>query len=160
SYETVSRVDGIRRILSYRTNADLPFATFVGFDKTAVRADAAAHEHQTILVSGGLAMMILFLAGGIRVDLRRRREAELQLADIHHRFEAMARNVPGVLYQRVKTIDGRTRYTYMSEGVRTLLGIEPEAVLSDPRVFLDCIHPDDRDRISAVMRESERTLTP
>jgi two-component system cell cycle sensor histidine kinase/response regulator CckA len=41
------------------------------------------------------------------------------------------------------------RWTYVSSRVEQLLGVKPEELLADPKAWLECIHPDDRERIIA-----------
>jgi PAS domain S-box-containing protein len=97
---------------------------------------------------------------GTMRDVSRRVAAEERLREANHRFEMMAANVPGIIYQRVRTPDGQYRYSFMSSGVKEVLGLDPEAVIADPASFASRIHPDDRARIAAVMEDSERTLSP
>lgn len=93
-------------------------------------------------------------------DFTKRKEAEDHLRELTERFERMAANVPGVLLQRVRLPDGQVRCTFISAGVRTLVGLEPAAVMDDFSLWVDRIHPDDRPRVIAAMEESARTLQP
>lgn len=129
------------------------------------------------LVGGvlSLALVGLVLAGFfVGREVRRRRAAyqeifELkrglervndEISETNRRFAAMASNVPGVVYQRVMKPDGSISYTYISGGIRKLLGVEPEAILADASVWHDRIHTDDLSRTFESVRESARTLRP
>jgi PAS domain S-box-containing protein len=83
-----------------------------------------------------------------------------ELGEANRRFSAMASNVPGILYQRVMFADGRIEYPFISDGVRSLIGVEPAEVMRDPWVWLNRIHPEDLPRALDSMRESARTLRP
>ena len=62
-------------------------------------------------------------------------------------------SVPGVVYRMHITADGRKRYQFVSQGVRELYGVEPEAVLADADILGRMRHPDDDARVLAAMRE-------
>ena len=72
------------------------------------------------------------------------------------RFASVAATIPGVVYQRQVSPDGEIRYTYISEGVRDLFGVEAEAVVADPQVLFDCFGADYRatfrDRLMAASK--------
>lgn len=73
------------------------------------------------------------------------------------RSEALLRDVtacvPGVVYRMHCTWDGRKHYEFVSEGVRELYGVEPEAVLADSNLLGRMRHPDDDERVVQVLRE-------
>ncbi|MCH7541150.1 MAG: PAS domain-containing protein, partial [Proteobacteria bacterium] len=64
-----------------------------------------------------------------------RREAERRLADI-------AANMPGSIFRRVLHPDGKISFPYTT--IETIHGLDPKAIMEDPDVFIDAIHPDDR----------------
>ena len=51
------------------------------------------------------------------------------------RFASLASMIPGVVYQRIVTIDGDIRYTYISDGARDMFGVEPQDILDDPEAL-------------------------
>ncbi len=51
------------------------------------------------------------------------------------RFASLASMIPGVVYQRIVTIGGEIRYTYISEGARDMFGVEPQDILDDPEAL-------------------------
>lgn len=51
------------------------------------------------------------------------------------RFDSLTAALPGVVYQRVVSLDGDIRYTYISEGARDLFGVAPETIISDPQAL-------------------------
>jgi PAS domain S-box-containing protein len=92
--------------------------------------------------------------GTIRDIHDQRLEIELLRASertLHH----VAAAVPGVLYQYEVRPDGSRRYTYVSEGVRDLLGVEQDFLLGDPMAFYKLVSPEAR---VGMFREGEAAL--
>lgn len=83
-----------------------------------------------------------------------RRRAALQSAT--DRFAALARTIPGVIYQRIVKPDGTIRYTYISDAAKDLFGVEPSAIIADPQALFDCHGPEYyatfRERLLAASR--------
>jgi PAS domain S-box-containing protein len=68
------------------------------------------------------------------------------LSEIEFRFKLLAENLPGVIHRRIATPDEQFRDTYVSSGLKRLLGIDPEDVMSGKCSLFDFDHPDDRER--------------
>ena len=91
----------------------------------------------------------------IAVDLDQRLQA-LHSAD--ERFTSLAASIPGVVYQRLVTPEGHIRYTYISEGVRDLFGVEPEEVLADPQALFNRHDPSYAATFRERLLSASRTL--
>ncbi len=65
---------------------------------------------------------------------------------------------PGHTMQRVRTPEGRYRYTYVSPGVRETFGIDPDLLLAQDAVQHDWVHGEDRDRFLDALERSAATL--
>lgn len=75
-------------------------------------------------------------------------------------FDQVAARFPGHTMQRIRTPDGRFRYTYASPGMRETFGIDPDMVLSQREADHSWVHPEDRDRfITALHRSADRLET-
>jgi signal transduction histidine kinase/ActR/RegA family two-component response regulator len=125
--------------------------------------ERGALRRSLFFVAGVAALALNGVAAGIFIGWRetqRRRSAYQELSETSRRFTAMASNVPGVLYQRTMAPNGTITYPFISAGIRDLVGVEPAAVMADPNVWLDRIHPDDRPRAMDSLKESARTLQP
>lgn len=123
--------------------------------------------------SGG----ILFFEGTV-TDITKQKEAELallasrrelegrvasrtrQLREEMSRFDRLIGNVPGMVYQFEVSDEGRTRLTYVSEGVRDLYGISPIEALADRSSLSDLIHPDDAVSYRTSIKQAMAGLTP
>ena len=99
-------------------------------------------------------LLALFLA-------RRRDRATLAaLREREQRLGKIASQVPGVLYQFRQFPDGRICFPYISEGVRWIFRLAPDAVREDASPVFVLIHPDDHERVAESLAESAQTLRP
>jgi diguanylate cyclase (GGDEF)-like protein/PAS domain S-box-containing protein len=71
----------------------------------------------------------------------------------------IAAHVPGVVYQYQRWPDGRSAFPYASPGIRSIYGIEAEAVRQDASAVFAALHPDDLDAVSASIQKSEKDLS-
>lgn len=76
------------------------------------------------------------------------------------RLQSVADRLPGVVFQRLRKPDGRIEYPYLSAGIDNVLGCSAEQVQSDPMMWTDLIHPEDRPRFDVAIADSSRTLEP
>ncbi len=67
--------------------------------------------------------------------------------------------IPGAVFRASYGADGRRRYTFMSEGVRTLYGISPQEALTDPAALTRRRHPEDAARASEQSETAIATHT-
>jgi PAS domain S-box-containing protein len=67
-------------------------------------------------------------------DVTEQHEAQERQAQLRHRFEEIARNVPGVLFQMEQAPDGK-RFTYVSDRCVDVLGLAPQALIDDVNAF-------------------------
>ena len=93
-------------------------------------------------------------------DLTDERRAEARLRESEARFQLIAANVPGMLYQFVLRCDGSFFFPYVSEGCRSIYGCDPAEATARPTLLVDAIHPDDREGFSRSVAESAATLGP
>jgi PAS domain S-box-containing protein len=97
---------------------------------------------------------------GVIVDVTERKRAQERLGERERHLKAVAEHFPGVLYQRVLHADGSVTYPYVSAGVKTMYGYEPEEILRNPALFPAGILDEDRQAYRAELDRSARTLTP
>lgn len=89
-------------------------------------------------------------------EVRDTREA---LASTQERISRIASNIPGVLLQFERRPDGAFVFTFMADSAEATFGIKPQEVLDDSRVFLDRVHPEDRDDLRESLARSAETLS-
>jgi diguanylate cyclase (GGDEF)-like protein/PAS domain S-box-containing protein len=87
---------------------------------------------------------------GIMRDISERRKAENLLREREEFLRFLIERVPVVVYRAEVGSEGR--WLYVSPQIETLLGYTPEEWQSDPTLWLQRIHPDDR---QACLTEEE-----
>ncbi len=104
-----------------------------------------------LLVGAGVALA-LAAAGRRRVRLeeRRRTEAETGRALAEERFRALVEQLPAVIY--ADRPDGSMVTEYVSPQVERILGVTAEEYLADPGLRERHLHPEDRERVMASVR--------
>lgn len=113
---------------------------------------------------GNLAAKHITVAGQqlhlVRVtDISERKRAQLEIQEREYQLRTLANNLPkGVIYQIVRDLQGRDRFTYMTAGIEQLVGVTPENVLQDPHALTNLLLEEDQQRLAQLADESWRTL--
>ncbi|MFQ3618780.1 MAG: EAL domain-containing protein [Cyanobacteriota bacterium] len=76
------------------------------------------------------------------------------------RFQAVASNLPGAVYQYVLRPDGSDDMLYVSRGCQDLWELEPQAVIQDVGAIWRMVHPEDIPPMRESVLESATTLQP
>jgi PAS domain S-box-containing protein len=84
--------------------------------------------------------------------------AKLQASEI--RFQNLANNIPGMVYQFRLEVDGSTSTPYVSSGCLDLYELEPELVMAGTHSLYAMNHPDDRPALAQALAYSAENLTP
>jgi PAS domain S-box-containing protein len=79
--------------------------------------------------------------------VREHRLTESLLRGSQARFEKLAANVPGVIYQFLQRTDGSTAFPYVSPGITRLCELSPEAVIQNDRKLHQLVHPEDQQQV-------------
>lgn len=149
-----------------------------GFESQVYRRDGAiiwiSESARVIRDESG---HILFFEGTV-TDITKQKEAELallasrrelegrvasrtrQLREEMSRFDRLIGNAPGMVYQFEVSEEGKTRLTYVSDGVRDLYGLSPIEALADRSSLSDLIHPDDVLSYRTSIKQAMAGLTP
>ncbi|MEG4171896.1 MULTISPECIES: PAS domain S-box protein [unclassified Microcoleus] len=93
-------------------------------------------------------------------DITDRVEAETALRQSEARFQKLAANVPGMIYQFQLAADGTMSFPYVSSGCRELWELEPEVLQNSAIPAIEMIHPDDAPSFQESVAISARTLEP
>ncbi|NJR63548.1 MAG: response regulator, partial [Cyanobacteria bacterium CRU_2_1] len=91
-------------------------------------------------------------------DITERKQAEEILRQSEARFQRLAANLPGVIYQYVLHPDGSDALTYVSPKCREIYELEPEVLLQDFGQVWAMIHPDDVERVHYANTTSTQRL--
>lgn len=81
------------------------------------------------------------------------------LQQSHDLLAKISAEVPGIIFQFRMYPDGRTCFPFISEAVRKMYGLTPNALREDATPFFGFRHPEDAERLAASMTESARNLT-
>ncbi|MEP6519325.1 PAS domain-containing sensor histidine kinase [Microcoleus vaginatus] len=93
-------------------------------------------------------------------DITDRVEAETALRQSEARFQKLAANVPGMIYQFQLAADGTVSFPYVSSGCRELWELEPEVLQNSAIPAIEMIHPDDAPSFQESVAISAKTLEP
>lgn len=81
----------------------------------------------------------------IRTDITARKQMQAAMAETESRVRRITNAVPGVVYQ-CEVGHGKIRYTFVSERVTEIRGLDREAVMADGSLAYAQVIEDDRDR--------------
>ena len=146
THRITSPLDGKDRIVSFR-----PLTEYDLFVTGSSNLDKALEIWRiTAWALGGFWLFLVstgyFLARWIEKSSEReaaQKEGQLR------KFEDLTRSLPGFLYRLEMAPDGTLRFSYLSDGVKRVLGVCAADALKDALCLLDKIHPDDYDRVIA-----------
>lgn len=91
-------------------------------------------------------------------DLSDRSRAEVALRQTQALFQNMAANVPGMLYQLLRTPEGMDVFLYVSSNSREIFELEPESIQENADTIWYVIHPHDRPSLEESIEKSARAL--
>jgi PAS domain S-box-containing protein len=93
-------------------------------------------------------------------EITARIAAEAALRRSEELLREVTARVPGFMYRLHTAPDGTRQYSFVSDGVRALYGVEPEAVLRDGTLLHRFRHPEDRDRVAVDFEAATRDALP
>ena len=95
---------------------------------------------------------------GVMMDITERKESEQRLLEAEEKYRTLVEQLPVVVYQ--DAVDDDSTALYISPQYERLFGFAPEVRMSDPGFWVEHIHPDDRDRVLAESRRTNRSGEP
>ena len=97
---------------------------------------------------------------GVLRDISARKEVENTLAETERRLSAVFNHIPGAVYERVQSPDGKISFSYISAGVHEVTGFTPEEITRDAAPLVKIIREDIRDKYLAHLKHSAEHLEP
>ncbi|MFM7408999.1 MAG: PAS domain S-box protein [Cuspidothrix sp.] len=95
---------------------------------------------------------------GMDRDITARKQAEIALRQNEARFQRIAANAPGVMYQYILYPDGSHEFTYISDRCRELFELEPDTILQDVNTLFNLVSPEDLPSLYESIAHSAHTL--
>ncbi|MEJ1929434.1 PAS domain S-box protein [Nostoc sp. NIES-2111] len=80
---------------------------------------------------------------GMDRDVTIRKSVQEALRENEARFERIAANVPGAMYQYILHADGSNKFTYMSDRAQEIFELEPATILGNADVLCALVNLDD-----------------
>lgn len=93
-------------------------------------------------------------------DVTSRIRAQSALEETERRLAAAASNFPGAIYQRVMDVDGNVTYPFVSRGIKELIGVEADDIISSPDTLMEIVPFEVRSRIREAIEISARDMMP
>jgi PAS domain S-box-containing protein len=93
------------------------------------------------------------------VDISKRKEAEEEVIKSYEKLMKFASQVPGMLYQFERLVNGSFRVPFTTESIRDIFGCSPEDVLHDFAPVAKVIHPEDLAGVYSKIEESLLNMT-
>lgn len=91
---------------------------------------------------------------GMTFNISEEKLRELQARRAEERLNRLSNAMPGVVFQLASTSTGEWIYTYISDGVRAMHQLEPEAVLGDASLLHQMLFSEDWRRFEMALNES------
>jgi PAS domain S-box-containing protein len=92
-------------------------------------------------------------------DNTARRDVERALRESEARYEGIAANVPGVVFELVRDGSGRLSFAYVSPGAEALTGLRSADLMADAESFFGLIPATERTHLAATLDASATQLT-
>ena len=91
-------------------------------------------------------------------DITKRKETEMELTDSVARFQTLVEQIPAITY--IAALDEKITTLYISPQVEHYLGYSQEEYKLNPNIWVERLHPDDRDRVLQETHESRDNQLP
>ena len=95
---------------------------------------------------------------GFAIDITERKQAEDGLRRAETRYRTLVEQLPLAVY--VDRMDASSSNIYTSPQIEALLGYSVEEWVSDPSLFVELLHPDDREHILEAHERTHATGEP
>ncbi len=94
----------------------------------------------------------------IERDVTEQKHAQTRLRDSDRRLARIAANTPGIIYQFRLDPSGTITLPFVSDALRDVYGLEPDAVMADANIFMSRVLPEDAPGLAAAVQASAASL--
>jgi diguanylate cyclase (GGDEF)-like protein/PAS domain S-box-containing protein len=148
-----------RRVLARLTSGSLPGArALLGrrIEVEAIRSDGSRFPAELAISQVDVRGAPLFTACLRDISDRKKGEEALRLAEV--RFRTLVEQLPLAIY--IDRVDPSSSNIYSSPQLESMLGYSAGEWASDPLLFVELLHPDDRERVLAAHSRMHATSEP
>jgi signal transduction histidine kinase len=126
------------------SDPDLPFVIVSGAIGEEVAVELMRSGANDYLMKDRLARLVPSVGAALdgAAARRARRATEAALVESEARFRSITANLPGMVFQLHAEGDLLV-YDHVSDGARSVLGIEPDALVARPLALFEVLEPDD-----------------
>lgn len=149
-YVEPTRRDEFKRLID-RDGHVLDFVSEIYRHKTRERLWVKECAHAVRDAEGA----ILFYEGTVE-DITESRANRLALLESEDRMRHVTSHVPGMVYRMFFAPGVPGRYTFVSDGIRQLMDLSPEAALHDSNAVRRLRHPEDKARVDHAIAQAIR----
>jgi two-component system, cell cycle sensor histidine kinase and response regulator CckA len=96
----------------------------------------------------------------LQEEIRVRKQVEAELTLSNERYYQITSNLPGLVYQFMRHVDGSYSIPYISDGIQEMLGVRAEEALRDVGTIVKLIHPEDCPALERSLEVSAETFSP
>ena len=96
----------------------------------------------------------------LQTEINQRQEVESALRASESRFQKLAANLPGMIYQFRRDRDGNFSFPYVSPFAQELYELSPETIQQDASLVFAAVHPEDFEQLNQSILASAETLQP
>ncbi len=142
--------------LMAEAGADLPLIALVAPDDNAQMAEAIAAGARDVIDTDRLDRLRLAVEREVREARHRadHRAALDMLNESQARFDALASNLPGMLFHLRRDEAGGYRFLFVSEGCQKLFGFKQQHLLASADKLFDAFDGERRKSLEAALRDS------
>jgi len=153
--------DGIERLYRYQKVPDYPLTVYAGQALSTILAPYRA-ERTGYLAAGFLATALLLAVALLLAARQRDREnaertrtrLEAELRRSEEQFRLIAETIDEVVWSAELTGDPAL---YISPAYERIWGRPRRSLQENPRSFADSLHPEDRERVMAELKDARKT---
>ena len=155
-----SVVDGVERMLHFRTLPSYPLGVLIGLSTNEVLANHAPSRSSLMLqaaIASGFLLVIAVLASWYALSRQRHAQAQDKVLQL---LQNLTSRVPGLIYQYRLRADGSSCFPFASEAIHEIYRLRAEDVLTNSAKVNAVLHPDDASLVQASIQKSAQELMP
>jgi diguanylate cyclase (GGDEF)-like protein/PAS domain S-box-containing protein len=91
---------------------------------------------------------------GVAIDITDRKEAEEAMKASEQKYRLLVEQMPAAIYRA--HLDRNITTTYISPEIEAMLGYSPEQWQQNPNLWVDLLHPDDREEVLVNLHQMQK----